>query len=125
MRISDWSSDVCSSDLGRKITFAGVGQGGEEYRTLRRGLRDLQRGRHGGTGGDADQEAFLGGEPTGGVARSDVVNRADVIDHVAVQYRGHEVRRPSLDLVRLPFLDRKSTRLHSSHSCASRMPSSA
>src|SRR3546814_12492609 len=46
MRISDWRSDVCSSDL----IFAG---------------------------GDADEDAFLGRQPAGGVAGEHVVDRQD------------------------------------------------
>src|SRR3546814_9369389 len=36
MRISDWSSDVCSSDLGNHHEQGGVGEGGVEAEELER-----------------------------------------------------------------------------------------
>src|SRR3546814_14455706 len=35
MRISDWSSDVCSADLYRPARFVGLGEGGAEARVVR------------------------------------------------------------------------------------------
>src|SRR3546814_20154810 len=40
MRISDWSSDVCSSDLPKRVVFAE----GEEERTIRAALAFQQAG---------------------------------------------------------------------------------
>src|SRR5690606_25345289 len=65
---------------------------------------DLERGGGGGAGGDADEDAFLGGQPARG---GDGVVVADVDQLVvgrAVEHLRHEVRRPALDLVRLPLV---------------------
>src|SRR3546814_2013499 len=101
MRISDWSSDVCSSDLAdgkhveraRKLHHRVMG--GER-------LELVGRGRKGKAGGGR----CLGGEIFG-KARRGVEPRP---------HRSAALRQPT---------DRKSTRLNSSHYCASRMPSSA
>src|SRR3546814_4251594 len=108
MRISDWSSDVCSSDL----LAAAVAETVAERLT--------------------EDEA-------GNVA----VIRGAMLDHLAAQQPGSELHSLRLALASLaadadvvldlhcddqalmPLLDRKSTRLNSSHQCASRMPSSA
>src|SRR3546814_3086382 len=46
MRISDWSSDVCSSDLGAALCGGGAGQHGRRRRQARALLRgDRQAGR--------------------------------------------------------------------------------
>src|SRR3546814_7064218 len=48
MRISDWSSDVCSSDLlaaGDKLRVVGVWDGPEEARRIGEELESLQRQR--------------------------------------------------------------------------------
>src|SRR3546814_10730719 len=111
MRISDWSSDVCSSDLG---------------------VPDLEEIHHPPEEGEIGDAGFETGK-----SRQ---------DEAAAAVEGHCLRRARaapLDVVidlavgvcmrqfprREPFLefgqDRKSTRLHSSHYCASRMPSSA
>src|SRR3546814_6262169 len=101
MRISDWSSDVCSSDL------LGV-------------VVDVEHGRH---------PAATLGQPfgfAGNVALLQLRQAGDVRRGVLAdgfQNRGlGDVAEITLG-GRLP--DRKSTRLNSSHSCASRMPSSA
>src|SRR3546814_7100863 len=122
MRISDWSSDVCSSDLlfdilrrRQQIAFGTLGQqlrgvsvdldaGGLQSRVEpRRKLLALDR---------PDIDAGAGGierlEPTG-FALALVERTADHNQQrVALQLRGQ---------------DRKSTRLNSSHQCASRLPS--
>src|SRR3546814_4056140 len=98
MRISDWSSDVCSSDLqedrlhhrrgGAQADFLGIGLDLHALETTRQRDDDAEDGR-------LDQP------------------------HPQVMDR-HHLPQP-LD----EGEDRKSTRLNSSHYCASRMPSYA
>src|SRR3546814_4377042 len=122
MRISDWSSDVCSSDL--------KGQPTEQPR------QHTHR----------QEEAGPAGDPACPVerrtaARHDAMNvrvmmqvLAPRMEHGDEADLGAEMLRvgrdPAQRLGRRPEQDgvdgdRKSTRLNSSHSCASRMPSSA
>src|SRR3546814_8856048 len=109
MRISDWSSDVCSSDLASSAFIAQFRDIDVEVANLifLELLRLLPIG-------------F--GQPTDPVALQATVQRraCQVWDHV-LQRDEHVVERQS----RLHRTDRKSTRLNSSHYCASRMPSSA
>src|SRR3546814_6881299 len=98
MRISDWSSDVCSSDLVDAAEHvlhleAGAGQVGNLVQRLLQALGLLQR---------FDAGLGLGGGERGA-------------DGAARELQPGQARTR----------DRKSTRLNSSHSCASRMPSSA
>src|SRR3546814_4630688 len=107
MRISDWSSDVCSSDLMR-----------EDRRSCSHGREHLDlRGRVG-------HMIF---------AAHDMRNaHLNIIDcggqHIkpgAILTPDHGIAdQPGVKML-LPAEDRKSTRLNSSHYCASRMPSSA
>src|SRR3546814_7828955 len=92
MRISDWSSDVCSSDL--------------EQADLRRQRKHADEQRPPGREGDGDDK--IGDRRRGHHPRPD---ETEAVHHIT-------------DLGNL-LGDRKSTRLNSSHSCASRMPSSA
>src|SRR3546814_10840240 len=101
MRISDWSSDVCSSDLTErgydKPLFFNSQAGGADQFT---------------------ETIFF--------ARSVPLLRFDFGFSDGGRDIGHEIGErmgPSLALA-LPTLDRKSTRLTSSPQCASRMPSS-
>src|SRR3546814_2174950 len=122
MRISDWSSDVCSSDL-RLGTF----------RQIRDAVFDrvvgeqlgVQRVRH-----------AVAVRRAGRILR--IAEQMVLIERRAVDLGGGEIHFAGL-YVRVTQLgdllvgrrrvvvatDRKSTRLNSSHSCASRMPSSA
>src|SRR3546814_2905833 len=106
MRISDWSSDVCSSDL--RYWNAIVGNGGQEsqcgwckdkwglsWQITPRQLMDI----YSDPDPAATQRAF---EAMMGMQKIDIAK-------IEAARRG----------------DRKSTRLNSSHSCASRIPSSA
>src|SRR3546814_4560929 len=153
MRMSDWSSDVCSSDLGGTAQFVATDVSQEEdvkalvaaaVRTY--GKLDgacnaagvSQRGKimHEVTAEEWDRchginlrGMFLCNKyevlsmiETGGGA---IVNIASTVSMVAVQ-NGAEYcasKAGVMGLVRGG--DRKSTRLHSSHSCAPRMPSFA
>src|SRR3546814_2420379 len=106
MRISDWSSDVCSSDLvdgliearGNQIVVARIPDVAMAALIIGTPLSAIEKASF-----ERHQEPVLAPMVAGfaGVA-------AGVVDHV--------VEEP---------VDRKSTRLNSSHSCASRMPSSA
>src|SRR3546814_1441533 len=102
MRISDWSSDVCSSDLlptqAAAQTIADKVKGGTSLAAAAKsaglavaGLSDLSQLQYAEKSSDAVAKAAFAA-PRGDIAQ---------------------------------IADRKSTRLNSSHSCASRMPSSA
>src|SRR3546814_1354875 len=113
MRISDWSSDVCSSDLelSRNLVFQAL-CGGERDLASGRDLHRFARARIASRAGrrrfDAefseavDVDLFTGGGRV-----------ADRSDYAVAE------------LASIGFADRTSTRLNSSHYCASRMPSSA
>src|SRR3546814_9908575 len=124
MRISDWSSDVCSSDL----VVADFEDGDGDRLVL------LQRARTsaGADGGrallkllDAQADAFL----------LDIDVEDDDLHRLAlaVEMQGFLARDAPGDVRHVNHAvdvagqadeqDRKSTRLNSSHSCASRMPS--
>src|SRR3546814_1991252 len=99
MRISDWSSDVCSSDLG---------EGGE--------LADLIEQRPGGREAGAGKPAGL--EQIGGRHRAATGGEAGLRERAEddVGERGEAVQdeRERADIEHFPE-DRKSTRLNSSH----------
>src|SRR3546814_7320334 len=112
MRISDWSSDVCSSDLT-------LGNLAAKARELRRVFQELN-----------DFLQFL----------TRFINTCDVVKSYFALLFGKQFRlgftkahgARSRTLLHLPQHEegdpkdsRKRTRLNSSHSCASRMPSSA
>src|SRR3546814_1362711 len=117
MRISDWSSDVCSSDLF--ITRDAVGVGLPARKLF---VDDLDLGKT--LGADRRHFDWLAVDLVAGADADHV----EIIEHVEL---GHaqagdavvEDRAPRGN--RIEPADRKSTRLNSSHSCASRMPSSA
>src|SRR3546814_7241422 len=117
MRISDWSSDVCSSDLRRGSRRAGADPrllAADRREALHQAVaaRDaaqphlLRRDGHGDLLRLRERHPDAPQQPSG--------VRADPPDEPAVADVG-PVRRE----------DRKSTRLNSSHACASRMTSSA
>src|SRR3546814_3010788 len=139
MRISDWSSDVCSSDLaptppfftlegpqaGRQVgRQAAFGQVPLERQGPRRGARAVARTLNGG-GGEACAVAHrtAAHEPVAprlsGPPPSRRAFKRPALTETR-EGRGRIVRRYRI----FPFA-RKSTRLNSSHQCASRMPSSA
>src|SRR3546814_4593837 len=110
MRISDWSSDVCSSDpFGTRFIYDDVDS------VLRWTAGDmLTRG-----------EGFQASLPLAGLS----VQRSYGLlqPYQSVRPTGRQsffLRRPSTVEVMVNG-DRKSTRLHSSHQCASRLPSSS
>src|SRR3546814_6341008 len=110
MRISDWSSDVCSSDLPHQRAAAVT----QDVAGQAAGALDVEQ----------DHRARVAFEHVGGEQHQQAVGE-DVLavagDHaeaVAIAVEGDAQ-------VGLEARDRKSTRLNSSHSCASRLPSSA
>src|SRR3546814_2018620 len=111
MRISDWSSDVCSSDLGDIFVATTVLL--ESEWVLRSGYGFAPAQVADGLSGLAGLPGVTVEEP-GLLARAiewlrDGVDFADAL---------HLAKAGDCDV------DRKSTRLNSSHYCASRMPSS-
>src|SRR3546814_2705868 len=99
MRISDWSSDVCSSDLRDRL-LAAVRHVGDVHAVPEHVVQAV--------------DLYDRGAKVGQQLRAEwPCDREAEIEH------GDAFER------RLDPLDRKSTRLNSSHSCASRMPSSA
>src|SRR3546814_973840 len=117
MRISDWSSDVCSSDLDRAGLDAGTalkplgrdaGQGRAAHLiagALPFVARHAQHGRFAGAGiADDDCQVVLAGDMRQGVLLLASQRKASTLGGVS---------------------DRKRTRLNSSHYCAARLPSSA
>src|SRR3546814_7765304 len=102
MRISDWSSDVCSSDLAKLLHGLLVGRAGRFQAVLGLVLAEGLAGLRSHDPVDLQIMAFL---------------------LQGLLYGLHVLTRTGS--LRLFHLDRKSTRLNSSHYCASRLPSSA
>src|SRR3546814_5608568 len=107
MRISDWSSDVCSSDLNGRAIGAGcrVGIAEELHEAAERNGADLPAG------------AILVVPAEQFRAETD---RENLDPHTAAAR--HPVMSQFVD--EHDDGDRKSTRLNSSHQCAHRIPSS-
>src|SRR3546814_4299208 len=133
MRISDWSSDVCSSDL----LLADLRGGGEAWAARRHPRRQrlspaddgerlavlLRRGlcRAVGRFPEPAPQPDRGGrvrEASGPEGRADRV-RLYLAAELDVACRQDVARRPARDALGRP--DRKSTRLNYSHYCASRL----
>src|SRR3546814_7908456 len=114
MRISDWSSDVCSSDLEgwpRPLRLAGDGWWWQRIVA------------------GADHEGVFQRIPTAlhiGVGGGNILVCHVIADqgtrHTKLHIRLQMRIIAGVELRELRFVDRKSTRLNSSHSCASRMP---
>src|SRR3546814_1032709 len=129
MRISDWSSDVCSSDLPQLQENIRAGDRGNGASRLHHQSVDHLEGLGGRLTIEGSDDNVLELRP---------VQKASVIFLAEVRVAAG-VRVPSPDEVWIvdvfehprrghseaAFGDRKSTRLNSSHYCASRMPSSA
>src|SRR3546814_5277671 len=110
MRISDWSSDVCSSDLDR-AGRPGIDLGLE---VIDIGLIAHRIGMTFGIGRDRNLERMPLLQPRN--ERGGILIAARMRLEACAFARRITAKRDE---------DRKSTRLNSSHSCASRMPSSA
>src|SRR3546814_8878384 len=101
MRISDWSSDVCSSDL---VTFL-------ELIELVTVVIVVHRG--------DGPPIFVDVETTGLERVAGTRTQIRLDDPDTMQFITRQI------LIQMARTDRKSTRLNSSHYCASRMPSAA
>src|SRR3546814_5159305 len=100
MRISDWSSDVCSSDLVDQIALIAVGK-----------LIDPRAEQHEAGGARLGLRQIAQLDPlAAGRGRRIGIDRAF---EPAVEFAGADPARPCL--ARLERGDRKSTRLNSSH----------
>src|SRR3546814_8031285 len=109
MRISDWSSDVCSSDLEPPaLKVASPAADGRPDKNPKYDWKLIQPA----AGKQGPSIAMSDGTPD---RTKTVIACADNIPVLVVSFPPGVNAPP----------DRKSTRLNSSHSCASRMPSSA
>src|SRR3546814_3380034 len=136
MRISDWSSDVCSSDLDQhqigpvtllplRILLLRTSEAAFQHFAHHRKIV----ARHCLCPFDVELAIGVFAETlrprhNHGAQRVGALNMAVVVnlDTVRRPVQSEQVRHVAQDLA---LGDRKSTRLNSSHSCASRMPSSA
>src|SRR3546814_21040434 len=88
MRISDWSSDVCSSDLHRQVAEAHIIDEDEQYVGLARrgdrGRRSRRRGRPRPGPRNAHERREHGGRGTAGQALTRVVTGKSVTVRVHV-----------------------------------------
>src|SRR3546814_2780925 len=109
MRISDWSSDVCSSDLIRR-------ENGKRRVVVQLNLED----RDAGSFVEEAQAKIAQVELPAGY----YLEWGGQFENLQAATARLSIVVP-LAFVAIFVLDRKSTRLNSSHSCASRMPSSA
>src|SRR3546814_4319204 len=115
MRISDWSSDVCASDRAEEGRDVGA-----EIVDGIAAFHDDQRRQSRVGDFPADHRIILRLQPEEG-------NRV-AAERVGAEGQDQQFRREDADAVyRLVERreDRKSTRLNSSHYCATRLPSSA
>src|SRR3546814_8046989 len=134
MRISDWSSDVCSSDLNYKVgNLARYGLGYDDLKESHPGLIYCSITGFGQTGPYAPRAGYdylaqgmggimsLTGEPDSepvkvGVGIADIMCGMYAVSAIlaALHYRGMTGLGQRIDLGLLDT-DRKSTRLNSSH----------
>src|SRR3546814_5615207 len=120
MRISDWSSDGCSSDLGAKVREHPVFHADDEHRRELEALGSVDRHEH--------HLARVAVDLVGVGHQAHLLEER--LDRLGLLRRAHQLRQVleatlALDGALGAQLDRKSTRLNSSPYCASRMPSSA
>src|SRR3546814_6926504 len=119
MRISDWSSDVCSSDLRRAVFLLQLGRGERSFDKLRTNGRWVSSGLAARL--DQRRSERLGRRLA--APQHELEHRIKAfafVDRAFDQRLGQVEREPRIGADE----DRKSTRLNSSHQCASRMPSS-
>src|SRR3546814_9502883 len=134
MRISDWSSDVCSSDLTARGNRVGLEGSAENVALARDVLSDLykriQRGEEIDTG-LVDTAIAMASEPElDGIVRAEAGDRAPtimirtrkktIVPRTPMQ--AHYMRELVGNDMNFALGDRQRTRHNSSHSCASRMP---
>src|SRR3546814_5765356 len=101
MRISDWSSDVCSSDLGRHFDFASIPLPDGNALLIMLDVTDSRR-----------MESALR-------ERNEALEAADKVKTAFLSRMSYELRTPLTSIggfgEMLRAGDRKSTRLNSSH----------
>src|SRR3546814_6607614 len=114
MRISDWSSDVCSSDLRQKVA---IGRALLKHPCLLI-LHDATASLDSASRAMLFDTVLEHTEGRGLVWVADQVPKPERFDRIVLFQGGASSGRAATT-------DRKSTRLNSSHYCASRMPSSA
>src|SRR3546814_2961411 len=111
MRISDWSSDVCSSDLLRRqarVVMAVVGPVGQRPAFAGEVQQQVEGQRAGGRAEQVPLQAIEGGQG--------LVGAGDLVDLPRQRQAGHERMAPGVVADSVPVgQDRKSTRLNSSH----------
>src|SRR3546814_1471728 len=118
MRISDWSSDVCSSDLDRMDPWLAA-----------MSLTMTSLTRLGYQPANGPEEVLTAAAKAAGIpitGLETVEQQFDYLDGLSAPAQ-MAMLESTIDETGEAgkMLDRKSTRLNSSHSCASRMPSSA
>src|SRR3546814_4826751 len=104
MRISDWSSDVCSSDLVFDTPVEGMDP------MVRRAAKAINFG-------------IIYGMSAFGLAAQLGIPQREAQAYIEAYFKRYPGIRDYMDRTRKQ--DRKSTRLNSSHYCAPRMPSYA
>src|SRR3546814_10214359 len=127
MRISDWSSDVCSSDLGcRTKPCFGGGSARTAGQWLQHWRWGCSRSAHARTDAPGRLKQRNRGDKT-----MKTINLPAVFDRMVAIELAPEIADalgggPGVTIAAGDVRqDRKSTRMNSSHSCASRIPSSA
>src|SRR3546814_5712457 len=124
MRISDWSSDVCSSDLPKPLIACSKQLtcclGSNVYKIM--GFPTLRRRPHKLPAHTVKDHSSTRKLPPQLAAQSISPQRAA---HLTPLSSSVNTLNLPLHTSPPPPTDRKSTRLNSSHSCATRMPSSA
>src|SRR3546814_10497360 len=116
MRISDWSSDVCSSDL---LPLRAAVEGETRWWAISGRPQVDTGGRFAGYRGS-------GADITAQRQSAEDASRLALYDSLTgLANRFHISKKLDTTLAAFTQQDRKSTRLNSSHSCASRMPSPA
>src|ERR1044072_2807436 len=86
-----------------QVTLARVREHCKNDRALGRLLRTLERSREGAARGNTAEYAFLRRQRARSLDGFVVCDRDQIVRQRAVQHRGDEIRRPALDLVRLPL----------------------
>src|SRR3546814_9216148 len=118
MRISDWSSDVCSSDLFRKRTMNEVEKAKKEGRGYYTSTRDpnLNHNQRGVNVRAAQVAVGVAGDLT-----APIMAVIDVKQGPGDESRGqHPHYGDAITLIGTGSVDRKNTRLHSGHICTTR-----
>src|SRR3546814_7346906 len=127
MRSSDWSSDVCSSDLSRTQIAAlacKLSDFAFQGRTIGNAFICIACGSL-CPRSPAMRLTFDALETLDAIEQQGSFAKAAEVLHRVPSAITYTVQKLASDLGVQLFEDRKSTRLNSSHSCASRMPSSA